>query len=134
MSKLKKSGRSAKETKFYNTLQNAEYRQLESFIKTRSRQLDGEIKVLKESLAAKGKNFTAENDSLQNASEAHKLNLQGEAIGKIALDPDYLSRETRKAGPSISKMKIDLDKSKTHPVSKDLLVQLLAKMKLSKLE
>jgi hypothetical protein len=112
-------------------LQKAEIHQLESFVKTRSKELDTEIESLREKLKTKtttmGSNATAanrsmtptmrsttrslspgsiENDSLGHLTHAAahgSLQMQGQAIGRVELNPQMIMEESRSAAHKMNK-------------------------------
>lgn len=120
-----------REAALIETLHDAEIRQQQSFIKTRSLQLDQEIKALRQQL--KVSDDSMENDSLKSSIAATNLNVRGFGLGKVEFNNDIYDQSVTKVKMNIPQFQLDESKSKIKPKTvKDHLVILLAKIKLSK--
>ena len=121
----------AKELALLETLQDAESRQLESFIKSRSQELDADIKAMRHKL--KIPDDSIENDSLKARVAAVNLNVTGVGLGRVEFNTDNFSQNVTKLKNSIPEFKLDPSKNSIQPKTvKDHLVLFLAKIKISK--
>lgn len=121
----------AKEAALIETLHDAEIRQQQTFIKTRSLQLDQEIKALRQQLRVSDDSI--ENDSLKASVAAASLNVRGFGLGKVEFNNDMFEQNATKMKVNIPQFKLDDSKSNIKPKTvKDHLVIFLAKIKLSK--
>ncbi len=124
-----------KEIAVIESLHKAETHQLTSFIKTRSMELDSDIQRLQNKLKLSG-TTNSDNDHLSAKTAGLSLAVSGKGLGRVSLDRNTISEykeEPIKTGPA----RFDLDPSKTKtpvqtvPITKDHLVLLLARIKLS---
>lgn len=122
-----------KEASLMKTLHDAEIRQQQEFIKTRSRQLDEEIKTLRSQLKVSGDSI--ENDSLKARNSSSDLRVSGFGLGRVEFDNDRFADIAPKMKTTNTlQFKLDESKSNIQPKTvKDHLVIFLAKIKLSKL-
>lgn len=121
----------AREAALMETLHDAEIRQQQSFIKTRSQQLDQEIKNLREQL--KVSEDSVENDSLKASVAAVDLKVKGFGLGKVEFDNDKYTQNVTKMKINLPKSQLDRSRNNIQPKTvKDHLVIFLAKIKLSK--
>lgn len=113
------------------TLHDAEIRQQQEFIKTRSRQLDEEIKTLRTQLKVSGDSI--ESDALK-AKNTSNLHVSGFGLGRVEFNNDkFADNATTMKTTSTLQFKLDETKSNIQPKTvKDHLVIFLAKIKLSK--
>lgn len=121
-----------REAKLMETLHDAEIRQQQSFIKSRSEQLDREIKSMREHL--KLADSSIENESLRTAvASATDLKVQGFGLGKVEFNDDKYTQSVSKMKNNLPQFQLDESKSNIKPKTvKDHLVMFLAKIKLSK--
>ncbi len=127
-----------KEIAVIESLHEAENHQLNSFIKTRSLELDKDIKALRQKLKL-SESSTIENDELTSKTAGMNLSVSGFGLGRVNLDTETISHDrgaNRKlANPTF---KLDPTKTKTQPSSSSNsgshhpLITLLARIKLSK--
>lgn len=122
-----------KEIAVIESLHDAENHQLTSFIKTRSMELDKDIKSLRQKL--KLSDSTMENDELTSRSAGNKLSVSGVGLGRVNLDSDAISHTYVPKKPENPTFKLDPAHTKTQskPTVKDHVVLFLARIKLSKL-
>lgn len=129
---VKRGGKQlTKEAALMETLHDAEIRQQQEFIKTRSRQLDEEIKTLRTQLKVSGDSI--ENDTLK-AKNTSNLHVSGFGLGRVEFNNDkFADNATTMKTTSALQFKLDETKSNIQPKTvKDHLVIFLAKIKLSK--
>jgi hypothetical protein len=111
------------------TLHDAEIRQQRSFIKSRSQQLDQEIKTLRDQL--KTSEDSIENDSLKAKVAAVDLNVKGYSLGKVEIDNDKYTQNITNVKVNVPQFQLDGARSNIQPKTvKDHLVIFLAKIKL----
>ena len=121
----------ARENALLETLQDAETRQLESFIKTRSQELDEDIKSIRQKL--KMSDNSVENDSLKARVAAVDLNVTGKGLGRVEFNTETFTQNVTKMKDTLPKFQLDPSRHNIQPKTvKDHLVILLAKIKLSK--
>lgn len=119
----------AKEAVLMETLHDAEIRQQQTFIKSRSQQLDQEIKALRQQL--KLSDDSIENDSLKAKVAATDLNVTGFGLGKVEFDNDKYTQSVTKMKVNLPQFQLDGARSNIQPRTvKDHLVVFLAKIKL----
>jgi hypothetical protein len=113
------------------TLHDAETRQLESFIKSRSKELDMDINSLRKKMGTTHESI--ENDSLKSKVTASDLNVIGVGFGKVEFNNDAFNENVTKIKGSMPTFLLDPAKTSIQPNTvKDHLVLFLAKIKLSK--
>lgn len=130
---VKRTGKQlTKEAALMETLHDAEIRQQQDFIKTRSRQLDEEIKTLRSQLKISGDSI--ENDSLKARNASSDLKVSGFGLGRVEFNNDkFADSATTMKTTNTLQFKLDDSKSNIQPKTvKDHLVIFLAKIKLSK--
>lgn len=121
----------AKEATLIETLHDAEIRQQQEFIKSRSIQLDKEIKDLRSQMKISGDSI--ENDSLNNRTAASDLHVSGFGLGRVEFNNDKFTQNVTKMKTSLPQFQLDASKTNIQPKTvKDHLVLFLAKIKLSK--
>jgi hypothetical protein len=121
----------AREAALMETLHDAEIRQQQSFIKSRSQQLDQEIKALRQQL--KVSDDSIENESLKAKVASIDLNVKGFGLGRVEFDNDKYTQDVTKMKVNLPQFQLDEARSKIQPKTvKDHLVMFLAKIKLSK--
>ena len=128
-----RGGRSGnKEALLMETLHDAEIRQQQSFIKSRSEQLDREIKSMRDHL--KLADSSVENESLKTAvASASDLSVRGFGLGKVEFDDDKYTQNVSIMKNNLPQFQLDESRSSIKPKTvKDHLVMFLAKIKLSK--
>ena len=121
-----------KEAALVATLQEAEAKQLESFIKTRNKELDQEISDLR------GRLNKAGSGSIENAPLAAKagkdLAVQGIGLGKAEFETDLMNHNDEAYTRRNVEFKLDPSRTKSsQQPTNDHLVTLLAKIKISKI-
>jgi hypothetical protein len=124
-----------KEIAVIESLHKAETHQLTSFIKSRNNELDADIQRLQQKLKLSN-TTTSNNDHLNSMTASQNLAVSGKGLGRVSLDTDAISNN-RQESIRTDSMRFNLDPSKTRvpttaaPVTKDHLVLLLARIKLS---
>jgi len=120
-----------KEAALMETLHEAEIRQQQDFIKTRSRQLDEEIKTLRSQL--KITDDSIESESLKTRASASTMHVSGFGLGRVEFNNDKYTENVAKMKVNVPQFHLDESKSSIQPKTvKDHLVIFLAKIKLSK--
>lgn len=123
----------SKEAALMETLHDAEIRQQQDFIKTRSRQLDEEIKTLRSQL--KISDDSIENDSLKTRASASSMHVSGFGLGRVEFNNDKYTENVAKMKVNVPQFHLDESNSKIQAKTvKDHLVIFLAKIKLSKFD
>lgn len=125
-----------KELALLESLHDAENSQLNSFIKTRNQELDGDIKRLREKLKV-GDIHSIESEKLIASTAATRLSVTGMGLGRVDLDADAISHGTERVATNAAATEkvYKLDPSKTKPQvqgPKEHWKIFLARIKLSK--
>ena len=129
----RKATESEQERRLLQTLHQAETKQLESFIQTRSTELDRDIKKLRSQLKGVDHYGQAglENHDLAVKSSSVDLNIRGHGLGHVEFKDDHSSYNQKPVMNSTMSRILEGKVSREQPKTmNDQLILLLAKMKL----
>ena len=128
----RKATESMQERRLLETLQQAETKQLESFIKSRSTELDRDIRRLKHQLKLDDYEGGVENRDLAvKSASSTDLNVRGRGLGHVEFKDDHGSYNQKPAINSNVNMMLESKVVREQPkTNSDQLILLLARMKL----
>lgn len=119
-----------KELALLETLQHAESRQLESFIKNRSKELDNDINKLRTKLKLTD-TLSIEDHDLNMKVASNDLNVKGYGLGRVEFNEESINLNKTKLKNSIRDVDLNSSKVINEPRNiKDQLITILARIKL----